>query len=574
MRLRRLALPSLLVLGPALAHAQQQPQRQEKPSTLSKEEILALNTVPGAAVGRAKTQQQQQQQPALKDDKPSPPITSSKPYVGTSDAPVDGLDGKPHAGPFVDTLPEMKAAASSAMKDGTAAAAVSSAAKSIPTSLENFANAEDDSGWKVADIPEKNDGVMNDENRVRPKKGTTGTEGGVSEKAKERAAKPEQEKLPLKPEGAKAVVGSEEAEQAVKKEEVAGRKEGEAEKPKKKGAAFGEGGYGMEKPADLPEAPHKLPSPDSKTPRLPPSSDSSSTGPPVEKAEKAWLQDTMPYTEGQKHPPAANKNVPSTPAPLSGATTTTTTTTEWHEYIHSFGLSYTMILFSEIGDKTFLIAALMAMRHARFLVFSAALSALITMTILSAVLGHVVPTLLPKRLTTGAAGLLFLVFGVRMLVEGLAMPADLGVAEEMREVEQEIGEESSLHRGRSTSTSAYNLESGRNVLSPPDSRSASPSKSSSPSSSSGLASLGNLLGLVLSPAWVQTFVMTFLGEWGDRSQIATIAMAAGQDYWWVTLGAVAGHACCTGLAVVGGRAMAGRVGLRVGEYNIFFARVW
>jgi putative Ca2+/H+ antiporter (TMEM165/GDT1 family) len=59
--------------------------------------------------------------------------------------------------------------------------------------------------------------------------------------------------------------------------------------------------------------------------------------------------------------------------------------------------------------------------------------------------------------------------------------------------------------------------------------------------------------------------MTFLGEWGDRSQIATIAMAAGQDYWWVTLGAISGHAICTGLAVVGGRALAGKVSLRVGK---------
>jgi putative Ca2+/H+ antiporter (TMEM165/GDT1 family) len=68
---------------------------------------------------------------------------------------------------------------------------------------------------------------------------------------------------------------------------------------------------------------------------------------------------------------------------------------------------------------------------------------------------------------------------------------------------------------------------------------------------------------------VQTFVMTFLGEWGDRSQIATIAMAAGQDYWWVTAGAISGHAVCTGIAVVGGRAIAGRVSLRVGMFNPF-----
>ena len=63
--------------------------------------------------------------------------------------------------------------------------------------------------------------------------------------------------------------------------------------------------------------------------------------------------------------------------------------------------------------------------------------------------------------------------------------------------------------------------------------------------------------------------MTFLGEWGDRSQIATIAMAAGQDYWWVTAGAVTGHAVCTAVAVLGGRVVAGRVSLRVGtSFNV------
>jgi hypothetical protein len=82
-----------------------------------------------------------------------------------------------------------------------------------------------------------------------------------------------------------------------------------------------------------------------------------------------------------------------------------------------------------------------------------------------------------------------------------------------------------------------------------------------------MSGLNNLFSLLLSPAWVQTFVMTFLGEWGDRSQIATIAMAAGSDYWWVTGGAVVGHGCCTAVAVIGGRAIAGKVSMRVGKFD-------
>jgi putative Ca2+/H+ antiporter (TMEM165/GDT1 family) len=241
-----------------------------------------------------------------------------------------------------------------------------------------------------------------------------------------------------------------------------------------------------------------------------------------------------------------------------------------------------MILFSEVGDKTFLVAALMAMKHPRLLVFSAAFSALIAMTILSAVLGHTVPTLIPKKYTNFAAALLFLVFGAKMLKEGLAMSKEEGVGEEMKEVEMELEEKEQMARRqgkRRSSVSPYMLEAGRGgtrkarsdnrLPSPARSPSTSPDRSPSPHSGSSLSSalggLNNLFSLLLSPAWVQTFIMTFLGEWGDRSQIATIAMAAGQDYWWVTGGAISGHAVCTAAAVIGGAAIAGRVSLRVGK---------
>lgn len=52
-------------------------------------------------------------------------------------------------------------------------------------------------------------------------------------------------------------------------------------------------------------------------------------------------------------------------------------------FLHAFIASLSVIVVSELGDKTFFIAAIMAMRHPRLIVFSGAISALALMTILS-----------------------------------------------------------------------------------------------------------------------------------------------------------------------------------------------
>ena len=140
------------------------------------------------------------------------------------------------------------------------------------------------------------------------------------------------------------------------------------------------------------------------------------------------------------------------------------------------------------------------------------------------------------------------------------------------ELEEKEHQQRRVSRRRTSSVSPYILESGRakssnsRLPSPPSSgassRDTSPSRKSSVQNM--LSGVNNLFSLLLSPAWVQTFVMTFLGEWGDRSQIATIAMAAGQDYWYVIMGALVGHGCCTAGAVIGGKAIAGRISVKTG----------
>lgn len=50
---------------------------------------------------------------------------------------------------------------------------------------------------------------------------------------------------------------------------------------------------------------------------------------------------------------------------------------------HAFFASLSVIIVSELGDKTWFIAAIMAMRHSRLTVFMGAISALALMTVLS-----------------------------------------------------------------------------------------------------------------------------------------------------------------------------------------------
>ena len=76
-----------------------------------------------------------------------------------------------------------------------------------------------------------------------------------------------------------------------------------------------------------------------------------------------------------------------------------------------------------------------------------------------------------------------------------------------------------------------------------------------------LGSLASALGLGV--VFVRAFSLTFLAEWGDRSQLATITLAADSDPLGVTLGGVVGHALGTGLAVLGGRAFASAISERV-----------
>jgi len=62
-----------------------------------------------------------------------------------------------------------------------------------------------------------------------------------------------------------------------------------------------------------------------------------------------------------------------------------------------------------------------------------------------------------------------------------------------------------------------------------------------------------------SPVFIQCFMLTLLAEWGDRSQIVTINLAASANPIGVALGGIVGHSLCTGIAVLGSKALAKRI---------------
>lgn len=143
-----------------------------------------------------------------------------------------------------------------------------------------------------------------------------------------------------------------------------------------------------------------------------------------------------------------------------------------------------------------------------------------------------------------------------MLQEAFSMTSGSShIQDEMREVEEELEEDSAVHdshNARGSTIPLESIEAGTNTRSPRGStsrleRSASPrpSRSGPPSIHFPLSGGNNVgplekgkhwtvvlkekirttLQITTNPVFAQAFVLTFLGEWGDRSQITTIAMA-------------------------------------------------
>jgi len=92
----------------------------------------------------------------------------------------------------------------------------------------------------------------------------------------------------------------------------------------------------------------------------------------------------------------------------------------------AFVASFTTIVVSELGDKTFFIAAIMSMRYNRLAVLIGALGALFTMTAISAAFGQLATALIPPIYTHIVTTGLFFFFGVKLLWDSYHHESDGG----------------------------------------------------------------------------------------------------------------------------------------------------
>ncbi|KAJ9708135.1 hypothetical protein PVL29_000274 [Vitis rotundifolia] len=198
--------------------------------------------------------------------------------------------------------------------------------------------------------------------------------------------------------------------------------------------------------------------------------------------------------------------------------------------VQGFTKSLAMTVLSEIGDKTFFAAAILAMRHPRRLVLSGCLAALIVMTIFSVVVGWAAPNLLSRKWTHHITTLLFFGFGLWSLWDGFK---ENGEAEELDEVEAKLDADwkTNTSSAKGDSKDDDELKKQRRPI----------------------------LMQFFSPIFLKAFSITFFGEWGDKSQLATIGLAADENPIGVVLGGIIGQALCTTAAVLGGKSLASQI---------------
>jgi Ca2+/H+ antiporter, TMEM165/GDT1 family len=195
--------------------------------------------------------------------------------------------------------------------------------------------------------------------------------------------------------------------------------------------------------------------------------------------------------------------------------------------LSAFTAGLTLITINELGDKTFFIAMCLAMRHRRRYVFAGAVAALSVMTVLSVMLGQLIG-LLPKPIIHYGSIVLFVGFGLKLLYDAYT-------------ISPECGDQSLAADDRLTDCASDAEREAAVAVAQAE---------------------ANLKKKTPFAICLESFVLVFMGELGDRTQITTITLAATNNALGITLGSIVGHGICTAIAVMGGKLIAGHISER------------
>jgi putative Ca2+/H+ antiporter (TMEM165/GDT1 family) len=183
------------------------------------------------------------------------------------------------------------------------------------------------------------------------------------------------------------------------------------------------------------------------------------------------------------------------------------------------------------------------MKYSRLSVYGGAMLANAIMTLLSALIGNIATKFLPHVYVNYLSALLFIIFGLKMVQEARRMSSEKA-SEEFHEASDKLNASEAKHSNR------VDLEGGggggRSTTQPLN-----------------YWCLSLMRKYVFSSVFIQAFGLTFLAEWGDRSQVSTFVLGARENMLGTFVGGTLGHAVCTAIAVLGGRFISQRISIRL-----------
>ncbi|MBV9387145.1 MAG: TMEM165/GDT1 family protein [Chroococcidiopsidaceae cyanobacterium CP_BM_ER_R8_30] len=162
-----------------------------------------------------------------------------------------------------------------------------------------------------------------------------------------------------------------------------------------------------------------------------------------------------------------------------------------------------LLILVALGDQTFYVAAMLATRYSRWLIYVGATAALLLTTVLAVIVGKAVSVVPQFEVIHNAEIALFIGCGVRLLYQAARMPANVpdAIVKQAVDVVRETELVSKPHR----------------------------------------------LEIILKAFW-----LTFTSGWGNLSQVGTFALAISYNQVGVAIGAILGHGFSTVIAVVAG----------------------